>query len=389
MKKKKSKNAVKKTAKRKPVNTNRTKDENCGCKTQPASKYWFVLFFLAVLILAIMVIKPFLSVLIVGGVLAYVLHPLYRLLLKRVKYRGAAAGIIIFLLVLVFTVPFVFITTHAVQESYDVYLKAKTVVDGQSIEEFCTTSDGMMCEMYSSIIKFSEERGIIIGDYIAEGMGSVVTKLIKAVSGYILNIPSILLYAFISLFIIFYMLVDGERIVQSIKRALPLRETHKENITKKFTDMVYATIHGAIIIAIIQGALALIGYLIFDAPSPILLGLVTTVLSVVPFIGTGIVWMPTSLIMIFTGISNVDNSLTMKGIGLLIYGIVIISTIDNIIRPKIVGDRAKVHPLIILLGVFGGLAVFGITGIIIGPLILTLFITALKIYEEEKENIID
>ncbi len=184
------------------------------------------------------------------------------------------------------------------------------------------------------------------------------------------------------------MFIDGKKMLAGLKKALPLKEEHSERILNQFNDIIYATIYGAIIIAIIQGTLAGIGYFALGIDSAFFLALLTITAAFIPFIGSTIVWVPIAAITIINGLMTDNNTLFLKGIGFLFYGILVISTIDNVIRPKLVGDRANVHPLIILLGVFGGLSFFGVIGIIIGPLLLTLFIASLKIYEAEKNTIL-
>jgi predicted PurR-regulated permease PerM len=185
----------------------------------------------------------------------------------------------------------------------------------------------------------------------------------------------------------YYMFVDGRSMFVALKDSLPLRDDHSERIFRHFNDVIYATIYGAIVLAVVQGLMATIGYFIFGVSSPVIFGLLTIIAAFIPFVGAAIVWFPVSVSMIVTGLLAGDNSGLGRGVGLAVFGVLFVSTIDNVLRPKIVGDRARIHPLVVLLGVFGGLALFGFVGIMIGPLLLTLFIAALKIYEQEKRHI--
>jgi predicted PurR-regulated permease PerM len=170
-----------------------------------------------------------------------------------------------------------------------------------------------------------------------------------------------------------------------MENALPMSKAHSEKMIKQFNDIISATIYGAIVIAIIQGILAGIGYFIFGVSSPLVFGLLTLISAFIPFVGAALVWFPVSVSMFVSGFLVGDNAVMMKAGGLFLFCALVVSTIDNFLRPKLVGEKAKVHPLVILLGVFGGLAFFGFVGIIIGPLILTLFMASLKIYQQEKE----
>ena len=148
---------------------------------------------------------------------------------------------------------------------------------------------------------------------------------------------------------------------------------------KSFNDVIYATIYGVIITAIIQGIIGTIGLLIFGVQNPILWGMVMIILAMLPFVGAGLVWFPAAIIKIAGG--DLFN-----GFGLLFYGLFIVSTIDNMIRPKLIGARANIHPVVILLGVLGGLAVFGLMGLIIGPLCLSILMVFIDFYVSEKNE---
>jgi len=108
--------------------------------------------------------------------------------------------------------------------------------------------------------------------------------------------------------------------------------------------------------------------------------------SLIPYIGSSIVWLPASLMLIINGYTDMDTSIILKGMLLMLYGIFIVSTIDNILKPKLIGDKSGLHPLLVLLGVVGGLKFLGFIGVIVGPIIIALLITFIKIYEEEKSS---
>jgi len=116
--------------------------------------------------------------------------------------------------------------------------------------------------------------------------------------------------------------------------------------------------------------------------------LITIVAAFIPFVGSALVWFPASVTLLFRGVVANNNDLVMKSLGLFFYGLILVSSIDNFLKPKIIGQKANMHPLVILLGVFGGLSLFGFIGIMVGPLLLALFVTSLKIYESEKDYIL-
>jgi predicted PurR-regulated permease PerM len=123
---------------------------------------------------------------------------------------------------------------------------------------------------------------------------------------------------------------------------------------------------------------------IFGVSSPITWGIAMFFLALIPYVGTGLVWGPAAAIMILQGASTSDNYLLWKGIGLAIYGLIIVSSIDNILKPKIIGHHSRVHPVLVLVGIFGGLALMGIPGIVVGPVALAMAVTLLELYVSKK-----
>lgn len=349
------------------------------------SKYMFILFFLAVLTIAVLIVRPFLSTIIVSAILVYVLYPVYKYFCKMTKMNRFSAVVLILLIVMLASIPLIVITGTLTTESYTLYSKAKgAFLDNNSLSAICPDSDGFICGSYHVFSALSEKYNLNF--HLAQGFSSLALSFGSKLSEFILNVPGFLLQLFISLFAMYYMFIDGESMLAALKRALPLSEEHSTRMLGHFNDIIHATIYGAIVIAIVQGVVAGIGYYIFGLTSPFLLAILTILAAFIPFFGAALVWLPAGMSLFINGLVISDQSLMLKAGGLLLWGSMV-SVMDNFLRPKIVGDRAKIHPLVILLGVFGGLALFGFVGIMIGPLLLTLFIAALEIYEQEKEYI--
>jgi predicted PurR-regulated permease PerM len=142
--------------------------------------------------------------------------------------------------------------------------------------------------------------------------------------------------------------------------------------------------YGSILIAVIQGALGALGFWIFGIESFFIWGMVMAIFALVPFVGTAIIWIPAALYLIAKGTTSGNMTLVWHGVGLLLYGVFIISSADNLLKPKLIGDRAGMHPVVVLLGVLGGLSLFGFAGFLIGPLILAAMTSFADIYQKEK-----
>ncbi|MDP3765715.1 MAG: AI-2E family transporter, partial [Nanoarchaeota archaeon] len=155
----------------------------------------------------------------------------------------------------------------------------------------------------------------------------------------------------------------------------------------KFHHVTYGVFYGNITIAIVQGILGIIGFALLGVPSPILWGFVMMLFALVPYFGSAIIWLPAALNLIFIGYLQNDSSLIIRGTILIAYGVLVISTIDNILKPKLIGSKAKIHPILVLIGVLGGLSLFGFIGFILGPLMLALLVTFIDVYEKEKTEL--
>jgi predicted PurR-regulated permease PerM len=359
-----------------------------GKQASKNSKYLFILFFIAILALAILIVKPFIPTLIMAAIVAYVAYPAYSYLSRITGMKKLSAIALIVLLLLILSIPLALVVGKLTSESYTAYQKVKIAfLDSDSFETSCANNTGVTCRVYQFMTAPSNGKGLDLSSEVARGFSGLAAMTVSKASDFVMDVPKLLLHMFIAIFAMYYMLIQGKDMLEGLKRVLPLKREDSERILLHFNDIIYATIYGSIVIALVQGALATIGYFVFGVTSPVLMGILTLIAAFIPFLGSALVWLPVSLMMLANGLITGNNSMLVRATGLIIYGALIVSMVDNFLRPKIVGHRAGVHPLIILLGVFGGIALFGFAGVMVGPLLLTLFIASLKIYEEEKQHI--
>jgi predicted PurR-regulated permease PerM len=217
-----------------------------------------------------------------------------------------------------------------------------------------------------------------------EAISQGTTFILKQMSEFLLSLPTIILHLVVTFFLMFYLFIDGHLLINRARQVIPLAAHHQNHIVRKLQDVTFAVIYGSLIVALIQGALGGIGFWIFGVGSPIAWGIVMAVLALVPLFGTAFVWLPASIYLMVVGAAEADQTMVWRGIGLLIWGAVVVSSIDNILKPKIIGDRAGIHPGLVLIGALGGLATIGFIGFVIGPLILGLLKTFIDIYEKEE-----
>ena len=155
-----------------------------------------------------------------------------------------------------------------------------------------------------------------------------------------------------------------------------MKKPHQQNLLKRIKEVIYAVIYGYLLVAFLQGLLIYVGFSLFKVNAALLLSILVMLLTFIPFVGPIVVWVPVALFRLLS--QNI-----FAGVVIIILGMVV-TFIDTFLKPKIIGDRGNVHPILVLLGVLGGLRLFGLIGVIVGPVLLALFVTFIAMYEEGK-----
>lgn len=180
----------------------------------------------------------------------------------------------------------------------------------------------------------------------------------------------------IMLYLLFFLLRDGSQLARRIREAVPLEPAHKSALASKFTTVVRAAVKGNLVIAAAQGALGGLIFWLLDIQGPVLWAVVMAFLSLLPAIGAGLIWSPVALYFLATG----DVT---KGLILATYGVLVIGLVDNLLRPLLVGKDTKMPDYVVLISTLGGMALFGLTGFVIGPLIAALFISVWDLFSQD------
>ncbi len=323
-----------------------------------------IIFFTAILLIIIFLfyqtIKLFIIPMFLAFVFALVLYPVYRFMYKKIKSRNLSALIVVLLFLLILVAPSVFTIGVIATESI------KSV---DKISEFI--QDGDLCEKNSKLCADIKTLGKKI-DFvsIAKKMSEF---LFQKAAGIAKGIATTLFTIAIMLFCMFFFLRDGDKLVLYLESLIPMEKKNKELIAMKFREVCYATIYGNIITAVIQGIAGGIGFAIFGVSNPVLWGSIMAILALLPFGGTAIIWLPAGIIQIAIG----DY---FSGIGIIVWGALIVGLIDNFLKPKLIGKKTNLHTLLIFITVVGGLYTFGFVGILLGPIVAALLITFLEIY---------
>lgn len=325
------------------------------------SKHSLILFFILIVLLAFYTILSYLTAILAAAIIVYVFYPEFKRLNKHIKSRSICALIMLAVILLIIVIPLFFVINALAVEAVGFYQNVK-VLDLTPVSE--------------SITKFLGEN-IDINSYVKSLGESLVSFIARLVSDFFISLPQKILILFVTVFVMYYFFKDGDKIIAFLEKVLPMYKDHKTELLAEFNRVIHATIYGVLVSAVIQGLIGTLGLVIFQVSSPIIWGSIMTLTAMLPFIGTGLIWVPAALFKIVNG----DF---FNGFGLLLYGILIISTIDNIIKPKLISTKSQTHPVLIILGIFGGLKAFGIIGIIIGPLLLATLSVLYNFYMNKK-----
>jgi len=338
--------------------------------------YLFIAAGLLLLYFSYRLVFPFIVPVIASIIVALLIYPAYNWLNCYVKNRSVCSLLVVIVVVLIIGVPAGFLLNSFAKEAYSAYLEAKKLSYG-GFEIKC--NEGALCDFAVNIQKYISDPQI---KYYFQQAGDRINKyLLEYGSNFILALPKWVVDIFIFLFFLYYLLKDGEKLSENIIRSLPLGRKNRERLVSTTKGTIYAILYGVFLTALIQGLVGGLGFWALGMDSPVFWGIVMAFFAMIP-VGTGIVWVPASLYLVAIGLMNDQSALTIKGLLLFAYGLLIISTIDNLLRPKLISGKTKAHPLVVFTGIIGGIAMFGFFGIFIGPLILTLLIFIIELLKE-------
>lgn len=336
----------------------------------PRSRLYFLAFtILGVGVLALLVLAPFATYVLMGAFVAYLVWPVFERARDRLEGHDRVAAFLVLLLVLaVVIIPLVYLSIVLVQE-------VTGFVANMTPGQLQGMVEQVLTRLYRLVGREPPE-GFITDEVVPSLISWIRGAVVGVVPDLIGRIVQVGIGLFIMAFTIYYALVDGERVSTFVRSLTPLAPEQDRRMAELVGRTVKGAFFGQIIVAAIQGVVGGIGFWLFGVPSPALLGLALGILAIIPVIGQALVWLPVGLVLLLLG----D---TFAGIGVLVWGVTIVSFIDNVVRPYVVGRSARLHPLIVLVGVIGGIAAFGWTGFVIGPLVLAVFMGLLEFYRED------
>ena len=316
---------------------------------------------LILLIISFLIIKTIALSVIGGLILAYIFIPLYRRVQKRVNQRNISAGIMCLIVVIILIVPLWILMPIMVEQVFKLFTLTQSVDFSLLVKTLFPTSQPEFQEkVTTTMIQF---------------VGNLTSGIITYLIGFLQNLPVVLLNLAVIIFVFFFTLRDHEELADFVSGISPFKKEKESVLINRFKGITSAIIYGYIIVGIIQGLALGLGLLLFRIPNALTITLVGILASMLPMVGPWLVWLPITIFLIVGGKVGI-------AIGFAIYCTLFVSTIDNILRPYIVARKTGTSSVIVLIGMIGGLFVFNILGLILGPLILSYLVLFLRAYKD-------
>jgi predicted PurR-regulated permease PerM len=342
--------------------------------------YFLGIFFISGLMLA-WVLWPFTSTIILAGVITSTFQPMYRRLAQYLSPYPASLLSCLLIFFILF-VPVAVSVGALSREAYGLYQMGKDAVMRDQIRTFIENShlieiaNQWLARFHFQLTgeelnRMISEIGKVIGLFLYEQASEVAS-----------NILAFLFYFFFMLLIIFYFFIDGARLKRFFMDLSPLPEKEDILLFRKFHDMAGAILIGNGLSGLIQGILGGAAFAAFGLKSPVLWGVIMAFMAFVPIFGTGVILIPT--VVYLYGIDRIQASFFF-----LLFYIVTFGTVEYFVKPRLVGQRVNMHTLLVFLSIMGGLKLFGVLGIIYGPLVVAMFLALSEIYLDGYKNLIE
>src|SRR5688500_11768542 len=318
---------------------------------------------------------PFVEVVLWAVVLVIVFFPVHRRILRRVGSPGWSAVLSCLLVIVVLLVPLTLLTFAVVNELADFAQALQPKTDGAggtagAAAGLLDPNSPYVGRLVRWVGQYVDVNKFVSQEFIAERLKGVSGAIAARTLGFVGGAVGFVVEVFFVIFTMYYLFRDGERMREAAYDVMPLNDEKAGEILTRTGEVISASVYGVLVIAVIQGVLGGLAFWVLGLPSPLLWGVVMIFLSMIPMAGAFIVWVPAALYLVVTGDWG-------KAIILTVWGALVIGSIDNFLRPKLVGERTRLHELLVFFSVLGGLQVFGVIGLVLGPVIVAITIALL------------
>jgi predicted PurR-regulated permease PerM len=345
-------------------------------KERPIQARWIALLVATAIALYLcwLMLQPFVNVLAWAIVLVVIFYPVHRRLLARTRRPATSALLSSLLVIFVILAPLALI-------SFMLFNQLSGVADNlqaniTSLLDPNSPVTGPVLRWLGQYVNIEQFRS---QEFILERLRGMSGAIAGRTLGFVGGVVGVIVQVFFVIFTMYYLFRDGERISQALPNVLPLERAQSAIILERTRSVISASLYGVLVIAIIQGTLGGLAFWALGIPSPVVWAVVMTFLSMIPMAGSFIVWVPAAIYLAVTGH-------WAKALMLVAWGALVIGTVDNFLRPKLVGEKTKLHELFIFFSVLGGLHVFGVVGIVLGPVVLAITLALLDVFRHAERR---
>jgi len=342
---------------------------------QIISVFFFVLL-IFVMYQLLMIFSPFFEAFFWAAILTFAFYPIYKRLSDQTHQPILSAIFTTGVILIIVILPSVFIMGNLINQSLELFQQINAGGLSTAIESIRNIP--WLQNIYSKIVN-SDLLVQYLSDLPARITGTLADLTTSQIASWTRNILLIIFNLFLVIFLLFFFLYYGEKIYRFFYKLIPLEEKDKKLIFSKINDTFASVIRGQLLTSLAQGILTGATFFFLGLPAPYFFGFVTFISTMIPVFGATAVWLPFSIYLFL-------NQEVLKGLILFIIGAFLISVIDNILKPILIGERIKIPVFLLFFGVLGGLRTYGMTGIFLGPVFIALFFVLIKIYQERYQR---
>ncbi len=343
-------------------------------------QYFFFAVFLLLLWQVLRILAPFYLALLGASVLSLMTYPMHAWVANRIKASPSiAAAISTTAIFLVVIIPVLILGWISIKETAKIYPFVQEWVQQANFSGTVPLQESLpprLLEITGIVAEFAKRWNIDPQEIFLENLHQLSLGMTGLAKALIKNTLFLIFNIIVLTFTLFFFLRDGSFLIRRSVELVPMAPRNKHAIVNKLQMTLYAVVRGVFVVAVIQGVLAGIGYALFGVPFPVFLGVLTTFLAPIPLIGPASIWVPVAIGLFMSG--AYANALYI-----FLWGLLVVSMIDNFLRPVLISADAKLPILLLFFGMLGGLKVYGVTGVILGPVTIALLMAFINIYRRE------
>lgn len=351
-------------------------------RQQKLVQYFFLGAFLLLLWQMLRLLAPFYIAILGSGILAVFFHPLHKALLRRLSpWPNLTATLSTSLIVLIVVLPLLLMGWICIKEAGKIYPVAQQWVSSLQAIQSGAALPPSLAALWLRVSGFLTSWHIDPSQLLLDNVDELGSHMTALATQAIRNAIFLLFNLLILVFTLFFFLRDGPYIIRRLVELVPLAPLHKQAILRRVEDTLFAVLRGVFVVAVVQGALSGIGFALFRVPFATMLGVLSGLLSPIPFIGPVAIWLPVSIGLFLNGSHE-------QAAYVGIWHVLIVVLVDNFLRPLLISADAKIPLLLLFFGMLGGLRIYGFAGLLVGPVLVALLLVFVNIYRQEYQWLI-